>query len=137
MGTTWSFFKNISEVGAVTETEMKDKKLRLEDAINATRGPCVVTQVKTEAKDGYNSIQVIFNRLGILVSSILNYSKSSSITKPMNLLVELCPIVGGAMDYIKRLKQKKNFQLDKKLKLLILFVNFKSVDYATVAALVP
>ena len=25
------------KVGAVTETEMKDKKLRLEDAINATR----------------------------------------------------------------------------------------------------
>ena len=27
----------VIKVGAVTETEMKDKKLRLEDAINATR----------------------------------------------------------------------------------------------------
>jgi chaperonin GroEL (HSP60 family) len=27
----------VIRVGAVTETEMKDKKLRLEDAINATR----------------------------------------------------------------------------------------------------
>ena len=41
-----------SEVGATTETELKDKKLRLEDAINATKAtPLMAFRIKKPVEE--------------------------------------------------------------------------------------
>ncbi len=51
----------VIKVGAATETELKERKLRIEDALNSTRaaveeGPELVEAIKSAIKAGYRSI---------------------------------------------------------------------------------
>ena len=52
-------------------------------------GPCVITQVKTEAKDGYNSIQIGYGNVSskVLTQSQLGHLKKSNI-QPLKYLQE-------------------------------------------------
>lgn len=103
------------KVGATTETELKDKKLRIEDALNATKAAVqegVVTGGGLALVDAYKDVN------DELVSDITDIQRGMNVVldalkQPIIQIAENAGFDGNEI-YNKQLKQKKNYGFNAK-----------------------
>lgn len=62
-------------------------------------GPCVVTQIKTKAKEGYESVQLGFGTRKRVTKSIAGHLKKAGVTASTRFLREFRPPAGGALKF--------------------------------------
>ena len=105
----------VIKVGATTETELKDKKLRIEDALNATKAAVaegIVTGGGLALVDAYKDVK------GTLKSDITDVQKGMNVVldalkEPIMQIAENAGFDGNEI-YATQLEQEKNVGFDAK-----------------------